>query len=255
MKRRGYQSGFYNLSAGVRDRESRLRKAEKIAYVLQELGNYPLSSTICLDVGCSSGIITAALAPLFARTIGVDYDGIALANISSSAKERTSFVQGDVLYLPFADQAVDIVICAQVYEHVPNDKMLIAEIYRVLKLGGIVFFSGPNKLFPIEPHFFLPFLHWLPPRWADRYLRLFRRGDHYYERPRTLWGLQQLVKQFEVRDVTAELFASPRAAALGLGPKILGRVPMTVWKLLQPVLPNFNWLLYKPLESSAKTPG
>ncbi len=63
---------------------------------------------------------------------------------------------------PLEDESCDLVICAQVYEHVPDDRRLAEEVYRVLKPGGVVFFSGPNWLFPIEGHYHLPFLHWLP---------------------------------------------------------------------------------------------
>ena len=246
MKPRGYQVGFYNLTEGVRDREGRLRKAEKIAYLLKTFSTDSLASAVCLDVGCSSGFITATLAPLFARIIGVEYDEGALRDVPRPVPVSAQFVRGDAMRLPVADDAVDAVICAQVYEHVPDDEQLAAEIYRVLKPGGVVFFSGPNKLFPIEPHYFLPFLHWLPSRWADACLRLLGQGNQYYERSRTLWGLRRLFARFVIRDVTLELLRThaewvmPRWWARGSG-----GIPLWAWKILLPVLPNFNWILYK----------
>ena len=246
MKPRGYQVGFYNLTEGVRDREGRLRKAEKIAYLLKMCNVSSWVPTVCLDVGCASGFITATLAPLFVRIIGVEYDEGALRDVPRPIPASTLFVRGDAMRLPVADDAVDAVICAQVYEHVPDDEQLAAEIYRVLKPGGVVFFSGPNKLFPIEPHYFLPFLHWLPSRWADACLRLLGQGNQYYERSRTLWGLRRLFARFVIRDVTLELLRThaewvmPRWWARGSG-----SIPLWAWKILLPVLPNFNWILYK----------
>lgn len=213
---------------------------------MTDLASYPLSTAICLDLGCSSGVITTALSRLFARTIGLDYDQLALKNIDAAAFRSASFLRGDAMSLPLADRSIDAIICAQVYEHVPDDQALVAEIYRVLKPGGIVFFSGPNKLYPIEPHYFLPFLHWLPEKLADGYLRLLGKGDHYYERSRTLWGLQKLWAQFTICDVTVQVLKwKTRQTGSPASSQSLGRLPDWVWRLLLPVFPNYNWILYK----------
>lgn len=245
---RGYQEGFYTLSERVRDPVSRQRKADKIIQALTHYAHHPLSSAVCLDIGSSSGIITSAIAPPFGKVIGLDYDEIALRATNPAARARVQFIQGDAMSLPLGDNMVDVIICAQVYEHVPDDELLFEEIYRVLKPGGLVFFSGPNWLFPIEPHYFLPFLHWLPERLADIYLRLTGRGDHYYERSRHLWGLRRLLHRFVIRDITLEVlqrFYLPEIR----GPKwIVRNTPTVVWKLLLPFFPNFNWILYKTME-------
>ena len=44
---------------------------------------------------------------------------------------------------------------------------------------GVVYILVPNKWWPIEAHYRLPFLAWLPLSWADRYLRVTRRGTAY----------------------------------------------------------------------------
>ncbi len=247
---RPYQDGFYDLAVAMRDRAGRLRQAEKIAHILTQLGrsHVPLPAATCLDLGCSSGTITTALAPLFARTVGLDYDETALKNAERAGSCTPCFLRGDALRLPLPDRSIDIVICAQVYEHVPDDTLLVAEIYRVLKPGGMAFFSGPNKLFPLELHYHLPFLHWLPVRWADGYLRFLGRGNQYYERSRTVWSLRRLVARFVVQDVTIEVLLRKARLASGVGARLLRRVPSFAWKLLLPVFPNYNWILYKPLD-------
>jgi SAM-dependent methyltransferase len=244
---RNYQRGFFTSFASVRDRERRLRKAMKIVSALREWGGQPLCSAVCLDIGCSSGIITAALATQFYRILGIEYDPVALVHAPRDIPSNTFFVQADAMRLPVMSESVDIALCSQVYEHVPDDVRLIHEIYRILKPGGVVFFSGPNKLYPVEPHYFLPFLHWLPSRWADLYLKLFRKGDHYYERSRTIWSLRRLVAEFSIRDVTGELIKrEPDLLASQRWSIHLHRMPLWVWHILAPVLPNFNWLLFKP---------
>jgi ubiquinone/menaquinone biosynthesis C-methylase UbiE len=214
---------------------------------LKKYGSISSSNATCFDVGCSSGVITTSLTPLFGTTIGLDYDEIALKHVTRATKQSPVYLRGDAMRLPLADNSVEVVLCAQVYEHVPSDVLLVREVYRVLKPGGIVFFSGPNKLFPIEPHYYLPFLHWLPPAWADRYLQILRQGDHYYERSRTLWGLRKLLAKFTIQDVTPEVmrYSLQRGKLKGLA-----RLPLAAWRLFLPVLPNYNWILRKPISSS-----
>jgi len=246
LRKKTYQSGFYDISEKVRSCESRARQADKIAYILKTYGSISLSSATCFDVGCSSGVITTGLALLFGTTIGLDYDEIALKHVTRITRQSPVFLRGDAMRLPLADNSVEVVLCAQVYEHVPSDVLMIREIYRALKPGGIVFFSGPNKLFPIEPHYYLPFLHWLPPVWADRYLRILGRGSHYYERSRTVWSLRNLLAKFTIQDVTPEVM---RYSLQGGKLKGLASLPLAVWRLLLPVLPNYNWILRKPISS------
>lgn len=247
---RGYQPGFYSLNEGVRDHERRLRKAAKIRLALESFGDFPRDG-LCLDVGSSSGIMTARLAPLFGHTLGLDYDVLALAEIAPEDRVAVDYLRGDAMRMPLPDACVDVVICAQVYEHVPDDVQLFAEIHRVLKPGGVVFFSGPNWLFPVELHYNLPFLHWLPQAWADRLLQLLGADEHYYEKSRSLWGLRRLLARFEIYDATLEQITSPTLIGAPWLRNLAARVPRWLWPLLYPWLPNFNWILRKPVVPAA----
>lgn len=242
---RGYQADFFETHAGVRDAVSRNRKAAKIAAVLRRALGERLQDSVCLDVGSSSGLITAELAPLFRHTLGTDFDLPALRH--APRVPALTFAQSDAMQMPIASASIDIAICAQVYEHVPDDTRLAAELFRVLKPGGLIFFSGPNWLYPIEPHYFLPFLHWLPPGPAGAYLRLFGKGDSYYERSRTWWGLRKLWGQFTIEDVTLELLRA-RPEDLTVEPRLAWtlRAPDWLLRAALPLMPNFNWILRKP---------
>jgi SAM-dependent methyltransferase len=246
---RGYQPGFYAHSEAVRDERRRLRKAAKIKLAFENFGAntgaFPYDG-LCLDVGSSSGIMTAQITPLFGRTIGLDYDVTALGTIAPQDRALVDFLRGDAMCLPFPDQCVDAVICAQVYEHVPDDVQLFSEIYRVLKPGGLVFFSGPNWLFPVELHYNLPFLHWLPQAWANTLLRALGADEQYYEKSRHVWGLRQLMQRFEIYDATLDLVQSDTLIATPWLRQLAGLLPREAWTVLYPLLPNFNWILRKP---------
>jgi SAM-dependent methyltransferase len=148
--------------------------------------------------------------------------------------------------MPFGDASVDAVLCAQVYEHVPDAERLFAEIYRVLRPGGIVFFSAPNWLFPIEPHYFLPFLHWLSPQWAARYLRGTGLGTEYYERSQPVWTLRAMLRRFEIVELTPALMQTDYLVGTPWLRDLCAALPAAFWRAAVPVLPNFNWLLRKP---------
>jgi 2-polyprenyl-3-methyl-5-hydroxy-6-metoxy-1,4-benzoquinol methylase len=78
-------------------------------------------------------------------------------------RPNVTFVQADGTALPFPDRAFDVGFSNSVIEHVPPDKhrAFAAEIRRVAER---YFVQTPNRWFPIEPHYQLPFFQFLPRR-------------------------------------------------------------------------------------------
>lgn len=54
---------------------------------------------------------------------------------------------GDARLLPVADCSVDVVLCTQVLEHIPEPVPVLQEIFRVLRPGGTLILSVP-AIFP-----------------------------------------------------------------------------------------------------------
>lgn len=52
-------------------------------------------------------------------------------------------IVADITKLPFKDNSIDVIICESVLEHVKNPLVIIKEIERVLKIGGLVYLSVP----------------------------------------------------------------------------------------------------------------
>jgi hypothetical protein len=76
------------------------------------------------------------------------------------------------LELPFTDDSFDVVHSSAVLEHVgcaENQRRFVAELTRVAK--RLVFFTTPNRWFPVEFHCVLPLVHWLPKQTFRRLLR------------------------------------------------------------------------------------
>ncbi|UCH78115.1 MAG: class I SAM-dependent methyltransferase [Candidatus Coatesbacteria bacterium] len=204
----GYASPPDQL-ARMADLRRGVRKARKIRRVLEaELGPAPWPRLRGLDVGCGPGTITAYLAKLSGAFVGVDVDEAALA----LARDR--FGAANVEFrlisspaLPFAEEAFDVVVLNHVYEHVADVRKLFAEVRRVLRPAGRVYLAAAGKYQVVEPHYYLPFLSWLPPRAATAYLKLSGRGRRYDVRLLSYRRLRRLLAPFEVKEYTAAVVA------------------------------------------------
>jgi hypothetical protein len=49
----------------------------------------------------------------------------------------------DIQAMTFADRSLDLIICHNVIEHVPNDRAALSELFRVLRPGGVAILSAP----------------------------------------------------------------------------------------------------------------
>lgn len=208
-QKRGYQRHLSRGDSVLKDPKGRTQKFRKILSVIQDFRAGTQSLT-CLDIGCSSGIITSLLGDHFRRTIGLDIDEEAIRYARASfSSSRVEFLLGDSMALPFREKSIDVIICNHIYEHVPESNRLMDEIYRVLKEDGFCYFAAGNRYVLIEGHYHLPFLSWLPKPLAHLYLRLTGKGEFYYEEHLSLRGLKRLVRKFRIHDYTLCIIQDP----------------------------------------------
>jgi SAM-dependent methyltransferase len=245
-----YQERFSETHAGeMYDAETRRLKAAKAIAILQDcLGD--LSGLRLLDLGCSNGLMTRFYGEAFEDVIGLDIDapGIAFAQANNTAP-NIRYELSDGMNTGLSDESIDVVTCTHVYEHVPDARHLLDEILRVLRPGGACLFIAGNRLTWMEADNHLPLLSVLPRPLADRYVRLAGKGDRYYERTRSLWGLRRLVSRFEVRDYSLRVLQEPerfhmtelvRPGTLKQKASILA-LRAAYW-----LSPTFIWILVKP---------
>lgn len=247
---REYQFGFSEAHhAEMYDIEGRRRKADKIISVLEDYFQGSLHNLILLDVGCSTGVISQKLSHRFRTVVGIDIDepAVEFARKNSEAGNLHFAVQ-DSMNLGFPDEAFDVVVCAHVYEHVPDPRRLMSEINRVLKPGGICYFAAGNRLNIVEGHYKLPFLSVIPKPLAHLYLRILRRGSFYYENHFTLWGLRRLVSGFEIIDYTNKIIRDPEryfATDMIKRGSLKQKVSLMLLKVAYWLCPTYIWLLRK----------
>ncbi|MFZ5755819.1 MAG: class I SAM-dependent methyltransferase [Pseudomonadota bacterium] len=247
---RDYQHGFSSRMTSMYDTDQRVRKARTLHAVLADHCGDRLARMNVLTVGASTGIIDAWLSQYVHDIVAIDIDEQAIAHASANfASDKLHYRVGDAMALPADDNSVDIVVCSQVYEHVPDAGRMMAEIRRVLRPGGVCYFAANNRLIVREPHYGLYFLSWLPPRLADLYMRLAGKGTHYYERHLTLPALRRLTAGFRVHDYTHRIVADPERFQAGY------MIPARGWKALLVrqlarraywLFPGYIWLLEKP---------
>ena len=108
-----------------------------------------------LDAGCGTGFGTAMLGECRpARLVGVDIAPEALERARVLAPAADDLVQGDVRELPFEDSSFDVVVCFEVIEHIERQDDALDELRRVLRDGGSLLISSPNRdvYTPGNPH-------------------------------------------------------------------------------------------------------
>lgn len=230
--------------------ENRDRKAANIVQCLELMTNRDLSRLSCVDIGCGSGGISYHLAPYFGTVCGIDPEPWQRWEDFAQDRSNLSFRKESIESLSIADNSVDVVICNQVYEHVPSPQKLIAQIYRLLKPGGNCYFAGPNLLYPIEPHVFWPFVHWIPRPWALALLRRFapekeKDMDAYST---TYWRLRRWLHDFEIMDAVPELVKHRAATGGGIW-RLFRPIPRQVLQWFGFLSPGFVFVLTKPGDS------
>jgi phosphoethanolamine N-methyltransferase len=109
----------------------------------------PLAGKILLDIGCGAGGVTLHLVERHGLTHATGYDVerpvIEAARRHAAARGlsgRAQFVEAPPGPLPFPDAGFDVVFSKDALLHVPDKDFLFAEIFRVLKPGGV--FAASN---------------------------------------------------------------------------------------------------------------
>ena len=111
-----------------------------------------------LDVGCGPGNLLVALsADAPELLVGVDVDETFLAfgrsqiqNSIDLSSAVPTLLRASLPTLPFANESFDLVTCFLVMPHVPDDRLALTELARVLKPSGTLAISGHGFGFPLR---------------------------------------------------------------------------------------------------------
>jgi ubiquinone/menaquinone biosynthesis C-methylase UbiE len=146
-----------------------------------------------LDVGCAFSFMLDLLGRKARRRFGVEYDVEKLRE----ARQRfpdIHYACGSGEALPMADATMDVVTFFEVLEHVENERRFLEEVHRVLKPGGLIMLSVPNKgdveWMDIDNLVFTPALALV------KKLGFCRNVSDYYLRPHHHYSLEDLRRLF-----------------------------------------------------------
>lgn len=101
-----------------------------------------LLGNVVIELGCGNGYGMQLLAPHCQWYTGVDKYAAARTLSANSGFFKASLPNLNNI----GSNSFDTVICFQVLEHIKQDAQLLAEIHRILKPGGQLLLTTPNKL-------------------------------------------------------------------------------------------------------------
>ena len=144
----------------------------RFKYFSERLGN--LKGKKVLDIGCGGGILSEEFAKKGAAVTGVDLSPVAI----KGAKEHAAASGLDIDYrncsvADIEENDFDIVVCAEMLEHVDDLSTIIADSSARVKEGGYYLFETINKT--MSAWFLAIFM-------AENVLKFVGKGTHSYER-------------------------------------------------------------------------
>ncbi len=142
-----YDSDYFQRGAHLSDPESRFHRY-RVRNVLELLG--PVAGQRVVDLGCGWGTISFALARAGGSVVGVDYAERSIAlcrdRLEREPHAELTFVTADARATGLPERAFDVVVAADLYEHLyPDDtKAVTQECFRLLRDGGRLAIWTPN---------------------------------------------------------------------------------------------------------------
>ena len=118
---------------------------------LEHLHRYLFAQQVCgekvvLDIACGEGYGSAILAQSARTVLGVDIADEAVAHASKRYSARNlRFKVGSCAAIPLGDATVDVVVSFETIEHHDEHEEMMAEIRRVLRPGGVLVISSPER--------------------------------------------------------------------------------------------------------------
>jgi ubiquinone/menaquinone biosynthesis C-methylase UbiE len=135
----------------VVDRESRMDSdyaAKRVVLRLSKL-RHPQEGDSILDVGCGTGVVTAAFSRMGLKATGIDVVP-EFIQVATDTHPDIRYLVAAAERLPFASESFDFANLSSLLEHVQDWRQALSESARTLKTGGVLYVQTSNRLWPIQ---------------------------------------------------------------------------------------------------------
>ncbi len=205
----------------------------KLEYILPLLEDKNREIKI-LEIGCGSARLSCFMASCGYNVFGLDFSKNALIVAKTNfylTNNIAEFMMGDVKNLPFKNNSYDVVISTGLLEHFREPQIVVDEMVRVLKDGGLFFSDIVPKKFSLlkSLDFLVKLLFWI--KWQK---------DNYYEKKLNKTDIEYILKTANLQKIN--VFAG------GVVPPSIffsKRIPVSEeikGKLLSQIKPISKWL-------------
>ena len=100
---------------------------------------------LAVDLGCGGGLLAVPLARAGATVVGIDLSHRALAAARAQGVSSLHGAVGDLHHVPIADGVADLVLLADVLEHVEEPARVVLAAARLLAPGGHLFVNTISR--------------------------------------------------------------------------------------------------------------
>lgn len=120
------------------------------------------AEALVLDYGCGPGFLAEKLLTREARCYGLDGSDKAVELVNRKFQDNRNWMGAKVVPCPpapFPDAFFDLITCLETLEHLLEETLplVVTEVYRLLKPGGVALFTTPNNEDLIHNHIYCPF--------------------------------------------------------------------------------------------------
>ncbi|WP_051691688.1 class I SAM-dependent methyltransferase [Pedobacter borealis] len=136
---------------------------------------------IVLDIASGEGYGSHLLSNTASFVYGVDIDNESVKHANAKyAKKNLTYRQGSASQIPIENFTIDVVVSFETLEHHDQHEEMLTEIKRILKPGGLLIMSTPEKVIPENNPFHVKEL--TNAEFQDLIARHFKNVSLYFQR-------------------------------------------------------------------------
>lgn len=105
-----------------------------------------------LEVGPGSGVYLPVLARVATEVVASDIEDAYLSQLLplAATNPKLRLERDDITRSSFGSESFDLVLCSEVIEHIANSGTALKEMYRLLRPGGLLILTTPQRYSPLE---------------------------------------------------------------------------------------------------------